>query len=45
MPMVDTEDQQVALFDTPWEAREAAQGNRMATAFGYEIFERGNGDQ
>ena len=45
IPLKDKDGENVALFDTPWEAREAAQNNSFGSAFGYEIFERGNGDQ
>jgi hypothetical protein len=34
----------VALFDTEHDAREAAQANALGSHFGYEIFERGNGN-
>lgn len=43
LPMVDG-DGNVALFATERAAREAALGNLMGSAFGYEIFERGNGE-
>ena len=45
LPLLDEEGKDVALFSTREEARAAANDNRMGAHFGYEIFERGCGDQ
>lgn len=42
MPLVDDEGD-VTLWNSKDEAREAADGNRRACAFGFEVFERGAG--
>jgi hypothetical protein len=43
-PLLDEDGMDVALFDTEHDAREAAQANAVGSHFGYEIFERGNGN-
>jgi len=42
LPLVDGEN--VALFQTVEAARQVALENPMGSHFGYEIFERGNGE-
>lgn len=42
MPLVD-DDQNVMLWATADEARDAADANPFASHFGFEIFERGTG--
>jgi hypothetical protein len=43
MPVVD-EEEEVCLFDTYDEAKKLGDGHHAASHFGFEIFQRGNGE-
>lgn len=48
MPMEETAndvDDKVSLFDTRQEAKKIAKDHSFCQAYGYEIFERGTGEQ
>lgn len=43
VPMIDGDDNDLAMYDTEDEARSAAQNTSLGEAFGYEIFQMGEG--
>lgn len=45
MALMDKDGDQIAFFNCELDARLAALENPLGSHFGYEIFERGNGNQ